>query len=414
MRFDLLLRGGEVIDPGGRSAALDVGVRAGRIAAVEPGLDPAGAREVADVSGLVVTPGLVDLHTHVGIGYWGIDPDPVAWCTGVTTWVDAGSAGAYTFRAFRAYAQTRRVRTPALLNVAGPGLAGQTGEGRDPAALDVDAAIATVLGNRDVIVGVKARLDSGAAGSLEPLRRALTVAEAGGLPVMAHIGVAPPRADEVLDLLRPGDIVTHCASGLAEGLLDGGRPSRAVVDAYARGVLFDLGHGAGGFSFATLDALLAAGLPPHTVSTDLHARSVFGPVFDLPTTMAKLLAAGLPLADVIAAATVRPARALGLPGGTLTVGGPADIAVFAVTEEPFDVADVHLTVRTAPRRLANVATYVDGALLPPLLPPGPPPWIPLTGAQRAALDARTRIFRDLLTQPLVAADGLDEQFRRQE
>lgn len=407
--YDLLLTGGDVRDPGRAvSGVLDVAVAGGRIAAVGAGLPRSG--EVVDVTGRLVTPGLVDLHTHVhpGAGYWGIDPDPVAWYTGVTTWVDAGSAGAYTIDGLRAFAATRAVRVPVLLNIAAPGLAGRTGESIDLDPLDVDLAVETVRAHRDLIRGVKVRIDAAVVGAngVEPLRRGLAVATRTGLPVMVHVGAAPPPVDEVLDLLRPGDIVTHGASGLASAL------GPAATGAYGRGVLFDIGHGSGGFAFDVAQRQLAAGIRPYSVSTDLHARSLYGPAFDLPTTMAKLLALGLSLDEVIAAATVSPARALGLSAGTLAVGAPADIAVFTVDPSPFEVADAHRQVRTAPLRLTNVATYVGGRRLPPALPAPPPPWIPLTSAQRAALDQREAAVRSLLSAPLVGPDGLAEQFPR--
>jgi dihydroorotase len=399
--YDLLLVGGEVPGAGRR----DVAVRGGRIAAVGAGLSRAGARTIVDVTGRLVTPGLVDLHTHVGAGYWGIDPDPIAWYTGVTTWVDAGSAGAYTMARLP---RGTGVRVPALLNISAIGLTGRTGEGRDLDNCDVDLAIGAVLADRERIRGIKVRIDTDTVGAngVEPLRRALAAAAACGIPVMAHIGTAPPAVDEVLDLLRPGDIVTHCASGIANPL---GASARA---AHARGVLFDLGHGSGGFAFDVLEAQLEAGMPPYTISTDLHARSVYGPAFDLPTTMAKLLAVGWPVADVIAAATLHPARALGLNAGTLAVGAPADLAVFAVQPGGFPVADAHRQTRVAPLRLVNEATYVAGRRLEPRLPAPPPPWIPLTDAQRAALARREHDIRALLGTPLVDVSGLADQFPR--
>jgi dihydroorotase len=403
MTYDLLFTGGEL--PG--TGPADVAVRDGLIAAVGPGLT-GSARTVVDVAGLLVTPGLVDLHTHVGPGYWGIEPDPIAWCSGVTTWVDAGSAGAYTLAGLRRVVAGTDVRVPALLNISAVGLAGRTGESRDLDNCDTALAIDTVQAHRDLIHGIKVRIDRETVGGngVEPLRRGLAAAQACGIPVMVHIGTAPPALDEVLDLLRPGDIVTHCASGIAAPL------GPAVCAARERGVLLDIGHGSGGFAFDVLERQLAEGLAPDTVSTDLHARSVHGPVFDLPTTMAKLLAAGLPLADVLAAATVRPARALGLPGGTLTVGAPADLAVFRIEEGAFEVVDAHRQVRHAPLRLVNEATYVAGRRMIPRLSPPAPPWIPLTDAQRAALARRERDLRALLTTPLVGADGLAEQYPR--
>jgi dihydroorotase len=393
MTWDLLLAGGE---------PFDVAVAGGVIAATGRGL-PRDAGTIVDVSGLLVTPGLIDLHTHVGPGYWGIRPDPIAWYTGVTTWVDAGSAGAYTLR-FPATG----VRVAALLNISATGLAGRTGENRDLANCDVALAIDTLQQHRDLLRGIKVRIDREAVGDngVEPLRRALTAAAACDVPVMVHVGAAPPAVDEVLDLLRPGDIVTHCASGLAAPL------GRALVEAAARGVLLDIGHGSGGFAFDVLERQLDLGVRPHTISTDLHARSLHGPAFDLPTTMAKLLAVGLPLDEVLAAVTIRPAQALGLPGGTLDVGAPADLAVFEVRAEDFEVTDAHLRARRSPVRLINHYTYAKGRLLPPQLPPPVPPWIPLTGAQRAALARRDRDIRALLSTPLVGADALEDQFPR--
>jgi dihydroorotase len=410
VRYDLLFTGGDVIDVGGGNLGqLDVAVTDGRIAAVGAKL-PGGAGSVVDVTGRIVTPGLIDLHTHVypGAGYWGIDPDPVAWYSGVTTWVDAGSAGAYSLAGLRAFAATRQVRVPMLVNIAAQGLAARTGESRDLANCDVDLTVGAVRNNRDVVRGIKVRIDAETVGGngVEPLRRGIAAADACGVPVMVHIGTPPPPVDDVLRLLRPGDIVTHCASGFAEAL------GSAAVEAYDRGVLFDIGHGSGGFAFDVLDRQLAAGLRPHTISTDLHARSLYGPAFDLPATMAKLLAAGLELPDVIASATVHPARALGLETGTLAVGAPADIAVFEVQPGPFEVADAHRQARQAPVRLVNEATYVSGRRLRPQLPAPPPPWIPLTGAQREALARRERDMRALLGTPLVGLHGLAEQFPR--
>ena len=240
---------------------------------------------------------------------------------------------------------------------------------------------------------------------VEPLRRGLAAADACGVPVMVHIGTAPPPLDEVLDLLRPGDIVTHCASGIAAPLgpaVHAARDARRAARHRARLRRLRLrraGTAAGG------------GAGPDTVSTDLHARSVHGPVFDLPTTMAKLLAVGLPLEEVLAAATIRPARALGLPAATLAVGAPADLAVFRSRR-----ARSRWSTRTARsgtrrcgwstrRRTWPAAGCTRGC-------PPPPPWIPLTDAQRAALARRERDLRALLTAPLVGADGLAEQFPR--
>ncbi|WP_234361819.1 amidohydrolase/deacetylase family metallohydrolase [Plantactinospora sp. BB1] len=414
--WDLLFTGAELLDPGtGRTGRHDVAVRDGRVAAVAPVLPRDRAAERVELAGRLVTPGLVDLHTHVyaGATYWGIDPDPVAWRSGVTTWVDAGSAGAYGFAAFAAVSARYTVRVPALLNISAVGLVAPVGESRELANCDVELAVATVRAHRERIVGIKVRMDRHNVGThgLAPLRRAVEVAGECGLPVMVHIGAGPPTVAQMLPLLRPGDLITHCASGIAAGP-DGFDP--AAKEAYQAGVRFDLGHGSGGFAFDVLEAQLAAGMPPHAVSTDLHSRSLHGPVFDLPTTMAKMLAVGMSLPQVVAAATVGPARALGLPDGTgtLAVGAPADLAVFSTEPGRHELVDVHGQRRYAPLRLVNEATYRAGRLLPPRQPEPVPPWIPLTGAQRAALADRDRAVRRLLTPPLVGPDGLAEQFPR--
>ncbi|MFK3979719.1 amidohydrolase/deacetylase family metallohydrolase [Micromonospora sp. NPDC050397] len=415
-RWDLLLTGGDLLDPGGgRAGRHDVAVRDGRVAEVGPSLPRAAAAEVVDVSGRLVTPGLVDLHTHVygGATYWGIDPDPVAWHSGVTTWVDAGSSGAYSFPAFAATAARYAVRVPALLNISAVGLIAPVGESRELANCDVELAVTTARAYRGRIVGFKVRMDRHNVGvhGVEPLRRAVEAADACGLPLMVHIGAAPPAVADLLPLLRPGDLITHCASGIAAGP-DGFDP--ASREAYQAGVLFDVGHGSGGFAFDVLEAQLAAGMPPHTVSTDLHSRSLHGPAFDLPTTMAKMLAAGMGLERVVEATTIGPARALGLAGGvgTLAPGAPADIAVFAVEHGRFELADVHGQRRASPLRLVNETTYRDGRPLTPRLPEPVPSWIPLTDAQRGALRRRETAVRRLLTSPLVGPDGLAEQFPR--
>ncbi|WP_329109492.1 amidohydrolase/deacetylase family metallohydrolase [Micromonospora sp. NBC_01699] len=416
VRWDLLLTGGDLLDPGGgRTGRHDIAVRDGRVAEVGVSLPRADAAEVVDVRGRLVTPGLVDLHTHVyaGATYWGIDPDPVAWHSGVTTWVDAGSAGAYSFPAFATATAGYAVRVPAWLNISAVGLIAPVGESRELANCDVDLAVATVRAYPGTIVGIKVRMDRhnvGAHGT-EPLRRAVEAARACGLPVMVHIGAAPPSVAQLLPLLRPGDLITHCASGIAAGPT-GFDP--AARQAYEAGVLFDIGHGSGGFAFDVLEAQLAAGMPPHTVSTDLHSRSLHGPAFDLPTTMAKMLAAGLTLEQVVAATTVGPARALGLTDGvgTLAPGAPADIAVWVVESGRFELVDVHGQRRTSPLRLVNEATYRAGRPLPARLPAPAPPWVPLTGAQRDALRHREQAVRQLLTSPLVGPDGLAEQFPR--
>jgi dihydroorotase len=361
MTWDLLLAGGEVCDPGGgRRGRMDIAVAQGRIAAVGPALT-GEAREVVDVSGKLVTPGLVDLHTHLHAGgtYWGIEPDRVAGRTGVTTWVDAGSAGAYNVGSLRDKLSTYEVRTPVLLHISAAGLVSPMGESRDLANCDVDLAVATAQRHPELIRGFKVRMDRDNVGrnGVEPLRRAVAAAEACGLPVMVHIGPPPPSMADMLEVLRPGDVITHCCSPSAAGEQ---RFDPAAKEAYESGLRFDIGHGRGSFSFAVLEAHLAAGMVPQTISTDLHSQSLDGPAIDLPTTMAKLVACGFTLEQAVEATTVTPARTLGLPAGTLEPDAAADIAVFTVEDGRFELSDVEGEVRHAPLRLRNVATYLSG------------------------------------------------------
>jgi dihydroorotase len=416
---DLLVTGARVLDPGsGFDAVTDVAVRDGAISEIWPGLDPGTAAAHVDGSGLLLVPGLVDLHTHVYAGgsYWGLRPDPVAALSGVTTWIDAGSAGAFTIDVFTGVLARNTVHSKVFLNISGVGLTGQTGESVTLLNVDADAAVDAVARHRDLVCGIKVRADRFAVGAsgLEPLRRGLDVAERTGLPVMVHVGHIPPRADEVLEMLRPGDIVTHCFTGATDGLVRDAAVTPAARDAYDRGVVFDVGHGSGGFDFDIADAFVREGRWPHVISSDLHARSLTGPAFDLPSTMMKLLALGMPFAQVLQAVTTTPARIAGFPAGyaTMTVGAPADLALFELVEEPVVVSDTHLNRRTSPYRLTNVATFVGGRELPVGVPDEPPGWLPRTPATQHALVERRMRLRELLVGNLVAPDDLIEQFER--
>lgn len=414
--WDLLLRGGRVIDPAtGHDAPADVAVHAGRIVDLRPQLPPEQALQVLDATGSVVTPGLVDMHTHLwhAASYWGLDPDPLAWRTGVTTWIDAGSSGAYGIAGLRRFvAEPAQVRVHALINVSGIGLIAETGEHHTLANLDVDNAAAVAARQGDFVRGVKARIDANTVGEhgLEPLRRAVTLARRLERPLMVHVGYGPPTIAEILPFLDNGDILTHCATGVAGDLVSGDKLTKATQDAHDRGVVFDLGHGSGALAFDVLEVELNAGIQP-IISTDLHARSVHGPAFDLPTVLTKLLAVGWDLPTAIAAATVRPAQVLGLEAGTLRPGAPADIAVFDIEEGTFPVLDVHGGLRTSPLRLTNTATYLAGRLLEPRPSESPAPWIPLSSAQHQAEDtrqARTRAATPRLEDP----EDFDEPFPR--
>jgi dihydroorotase len=396
MRFDLLIAGGELLDPAsGRHGRFDLGIADGRVAAVEQALPQDAAAEVVDATGLLVTPGLVDLHTHAfpDVTYWGVDADALAPAAGVTTWIDAGSAGAFTIRGFRRFVADRaQVRIKAFLNVSSIGLVAPSWEVASRRYLDEDACLAAVEEHRgDFVIGLKVRIDRFTVGplGLEPLEVALRLAARAELPLMVHIGHGPPELDPLLGRLRPGDILTHCATAATMAPVVAGRVVPGVREAVERGVVLDVGHGAGAFSFAAAEALLAAGLPPRTISSDVHQHSVNGPMFDLPTCMTKLLALGMPLADVVAAATVEPARAVGLEA-SLAVGAPADVTLLAREPGPFPIRDVLGERRDAPVRLRAAGAYVSGKRLQPVAVPLPPPWIELTTAQHALRERAAR------------------------
>src|SRR5436309_5493518 len=265
MKYDLLIRGGEVVDPAGElRGPHDVGVAGGAIAAVAPTLPADEAACIVDARGQYVTPGLVDLHTHCywGATYWGIEADPVAARTGVTTWVDAGSAGAYSFPGFRRYAvEASRTHLFAFLHISSIGLIARTYESSNLDYCDVELAATIIEANRDVILGIKVRMDrdSTRGTGMEPLRRARQLADRTKLPLMVHIGIGPPLLAEIVELLRPGDILTHCCTGQTNRRIDEqGHVHPYIRRAREQGVILDLGHGTGSFSYAVAEAMLAA------------------------------------------------------------------------------------------------------------------------------------------------------------
>ena len=369
MQFDLLIRGGELIDPGsGRQGPYDVAVRGGVVVAVEKAIPATAAAEVIDAAGKYVVPGLVDLHTHLysGSTFWGIDHEPIGWHTGVTTWVDAGSAGAYTFRGLQEHIlEPSSLRAVAMLNIASTGLTGRVHELWHRDDWDVELATRVVTNHPGQIVGLKVRMDRPVVGrnGLSPLGAAIEVGRRCGLPVMVHIGNGPPGVDSVLALLGPGDIVTHCCTGAGMRLVDtAGRVRSSARRARERGVLFDLGHGAGGFSFGSAEAMLADGFLPDVISSDTHCLSVAGPMVDLPNCLSKLMALGLGLDQVIAAATTAPAQAVGIATicGSLRLGAPADVVLLSLERGSFVFNDVVGQARTGSARLAVTDTIVAG------------------------------------------------------
>jgi len=369
MHYDLLIKGGHVLDPAaGHDGPLDVAVTSGRIATVDADIPEAAAFRVVDASDQLVLPGLVDLHAHTfhGFSFWGVDPDPIATRTGVTTWNDAGTPGAITIDGFRRHiVEEAHVRITTYLNIAYIGLVGENYETANLAYCDGEILRRAVDRHRDLVRGIKVRIGTPTVGDtgVESLRLAVCAGEECELPVMVHIAIGPPSIDDVMELLRPGDICTHSFTGLSMKLVDDeGRVRESVRRALERGVLLDIGHGTGSFSFASAEALLAEGVRPDAISTDMHQQSIYGPMFDLPTTMTKFLTLGMPLADVVRASTSRPAEILGLGRevGTLRPGARADVGLFTMLEGEFPLYDIDGEVRVSRTLLRNTLTILGG------------------------------------------------------
>lgn len=372
VRFDTVITGGELVDPGaGHIGRFDVGIRGGKVAAIEETLPTDAADRVVDATGQVVTPGLVDLHTHAywGATYWGIEPDPIAARSGVTTWLDVGSAGGYSFPGFREWiVNGSRAKIYALLNLSSIGLIAPTWELTNPDYWDVDLAAQVIEDNRDVILGIKARIDASTTRGvgIAPLAKARELADRVGLPLMTHIGNGPPSIDEVAMWLRPGDILTHCFTGNDMAIADEqGTIRPEIAQLQKDGLVLDIGHGAGSFGYRVAESMLEQGVLPDVISSDIHQLAVQGPMFDLPTTLSKFLNLGMNLPQVIACATVNAARAVHLPdAGTLAVGKPADVAVFRIEEGEFTFYDAFMNARNGSRMLVNTLTLVDGQEIP--------------------------------------------------
>jgi len=378
--MDLILRGGRVIDPAQALDGIrDVGFADGRVAAVAPRIaEP--AKEERDVAGAIVTPGMIDLHTHV---YWGgtsigVEAEPIARRSGTTTFIDAGTAGPANFPGFRCHVIERSaVRILAYLNVSFAGIFAfsrtvMVGEASDLRLLDLNECVRVARENRDLIVGIKVRVGRGAGGSsgVAPLDMAIEVADELGLPVMAHIDHPPPSRREVLERLRPGDVLTHCYRPFPNSLLrsDGAVREEALL-ARERGVTFDIGHGAGSFGFHACRGLLAAGFHPDVISSDVHVLNVDGPAFDLLTTMSKFLVLGVDVEAIVAAVTAAPARAIRRPSlGTLAPGAEGDATVVDLEQGAFEFHDTQGERLAAERRFRLQGMVVGGKWWPPVIP----------------------------------------------
>ncbi len=366
---DLLIKGGRLIDPAnGVNGLRDLLVRGGRVHAVGE-IDAAGVHDfrVIEARGKWVVPGLVDLHAHVGTAASPLGLPVDAWVGrfGVTTCVSAGDVGAPDWAAFRDEVLDRlETRVFAFLHVSNLGLQSfPAPEMLDLRDISIDRLAAVIAAESDRLLGVKVREGSAIVGrnGIEPLRRAIAAAERAGTGarVMCHIGDAPGEMSDLLGLLRPGDVLTHCFSGLGNNIVQAGRLLPAAREAQARGVIFDVGHGGGSFDFAVAEAAIDEGLRPHTISSDLHRASMATPGDPrLPWIMSKFLALGFSLEEVVEMTTVRPARVIDRIEklGTLGVGAPADVTMFEMVEEPTEFLDTTGKGRAGDRhlRLAGV------------------------------------------------------------
>ena len=361
-RFDLVIKGGRVIDPSHRlDRVVDIGVRGGKITVLQPNIAASEAAEVLDAAGKLVTPGLVDIHAHPR-------PNEVApermLSAGVTTVVDGGSRGADGIQDMVDVANKAPNRVRVLLNVSRLGNKPE-GELLKFDTADAEAGRAAIRRHRNIIVGVKARLSRPVAGDrdLDAIRRAHEITRPFGIPLMVHIGDTRSRLPEILTLLRPGDIVTH-AYAPTQGILDdNGRVLPQVREARRRGILFDIGNGrVGHFRWDVAERAIQQDFLPDTISSDLNGPGLTDQVFDFPTVLSKFLMLGMSLDQVLSRATVNAARAI--PAlkdlGTLKPGAVADIAVLELTQGEFEFVDNFANKRTGRQKLVARAAVIGG------------------------------------------------------
>jgi dihydroorotase len=365
-RYDLIIKGGRVIDPSVKLDAIrDVAIDGGRIAGVGARITADGG-ETLDARGKIVVPGLLDIHTHAARTQ---DGPALCLADGVTGFIDAGSQGADRIDEPIAIAKSAPQPCRVLINIGRAGIL-PDGDTMDITRADVGAAREAVAKNRDVIAGVKARLSQDVAGAndYEVLKRAQEVATAFSLPVMIHMGQTVSPLPRLLDLLKPGDVVTHMFAPPPNSIIDEkGRILPEVQAARRRGVWFDLGNGrTGHLRWDIVDAVMRAGFWPDTFSTDWTPEGRTAQVFDFPNVMSKFLDFGMPLDQVIARATVNASRVFEVfrDRGTLKVGAPADVAVLELRQGSFEFVDNYGNKRTGRQRLFPSATVLGGRRVP--------------------------------------------------
>jgi dihydroorotase len=384
--YDLLLHNGHVIDAKNNlNAVRDVAIKDGVVAAVAAHLDPASALKVVDVSGLYVTPGLVDMHVHVYAGtgernsYAGdnsIYPDGFTFRVGVTTVADAGCAGYRNFEDFKEHVIDRsKTRVLAFLNIVGAGMRGGRYE-NDLKDMEPGPAAEMAMKHKGLIVGIKTAHFSGP--EWTPVENAVAAGTAAGIPVMVDFGEDRPQrplADLLTKKLRPGDIYTHCYSGLRHELDDTGKVNAGMIEGRKRGIIFDVGHGGGSFAWRVAVPAIKQGFLPDSLSTDLHSASMNSGMKDMLEVMDKFLALGLPLDQVIRDSTWNPAREIHHEElGNLSVGAPADIAVLRVEKGKFGFTDMYGARMSGSQRLACELTLRAGKVVYDLNGIGRPDW----------------------------------------
>ena len=399
-KYDLLLKGGHVIDAKNRiSAVRDVAIAGGKIAAVAANIAPADAFKVVDATGYIVTPGLVDIHVHVYAGtgergsYAGdnsLYPDGFTLRSGVTTIVDAGSSGWRSFEDFKDRIIDRsRTRVLAMLNIVGAGMRGDKFE-QNLADMEAKPTADMAMRHKGVIVGVKTAHYAGP--EWTPVERAVEAATQANVPVMVDFGANRPErpmAELVTKKLRPGDIYTHAYSGLRDELDTSGRVNRGMWEGRKRGVIFDVGHGGGSFAWRIAVPAMKEGFLPDSISTDLHIGSMNSGMKDMLNVMDKFLAMGMALDDVVLRSTWNPAKEVGQQQlGHLSVGAPADVAVLALEKGNFGFVDMYGARLKGTLRLTCELTLRNGKVVYDLNGMTRPDWTTLPKDYRQTGDAR--------------------------